>query len=243
MELGIAGKTALVTASSKGLGFATALAFAREGTSLTICARGEEALRRAEKQLTDAGARVLAIQADVTDPGWPTRLVDMTVDFHGSLDILVANAGGPPPGGSLEIGDEAILEAVNANLLTSVRLVRAAIPRMEASRWGRICLVTSYSVLEPLPHLALSNVARTGLLAWAKTAALDVAQLGITLNVACPGLHATERAQALGIAAEATGDPEDFGRVVVFLCSEPANAITGEAVPVDGGATALSWLH
>lgn len=242
MDLGISGKTALVTASSKGLGFSTALALASEGVNLTICSRGEDALGRAELRLTEAGARVLAIPADVTDQDWPQRLVEMTLDFHGSLDVLVANAGGPPPGRSLEVDDDAILDAVNANLLTSVRLVRAAVPHMEPNGWGRICLITSFSVLEPIPELALSNTARTGLLAWAKTAARDLAPSGVTLNIACPGLHATERAIALGMGAQPLGDPDDFGRVVAFLCSLQAAAITGQAVPVDGGATALSWL-
>jgi len=242
VDLGISGKTALVTASSKGLGLATARALAGEGVNLTICSRGEGALGEAERQLTETGVRVLAIAADVTDQDWPQRLVDMTVDVHGGLDILVANAGGPPPGRSLEVDDEAILDAVNANLLSSVRLVRAAVPQMEPHGWGRICLVTSFSVFDPIPGLALSNTARTGLLAWATTAAGDLAASGVTLNLACPGLHATERAIALGMGAEPLGDPDDFGHVVAFLCSEQAAGITGAAVPIDGGATALAWL-
>ena len=236
MDLGINGKTALVTAASKGLGLATALALAAEGVKLTICARGEEALQSAERQITDIGGQVLAISADVTEPAAPEQLVEATTNRYGGLDILVANAGGPPPGRALDADDAAIEKAVNANLLTSVRLVRAAVPYMRATHWGRICLITSYSIKQPLPNLTLSNTARTGLWAWAKTAASDVASDGITLNTACPGAHATDRMKGLG-GSGPMGDPGDFGKVVAFLCSQPAGFINGTAVVVDGGAT------
>ena len=236
MDLSIAGKTALVTAASKGLGFATAMALAEAGAKLAICARGEEALLVAETQLTDAGAQVLAIAADVTDPAVPTELVEATADRYGGLDILVANAGGPAPGGSLGVDDDALTAAVNANMLTSIRLVQAALPYMRATGWGRVCLITSSTIKEPSPVLALSNTARTGLWAWAKIAANEVAADGITINTACPGLHDTERIRSLGHSGARIGDPADFGRVVAFLCSQPANFINGAALLVDGGA-------
>jgi 3-oxoacyl-[acyl-carrier protein] reductase len=238
MDLGISGKTALVTAASKGLGLATALALAAEGVKLTICARGEDTLLAAEQQIVDAGGQVMAIAADVTEPGAPDQLVEAAADRYGGLDILVANAGGPPPGRALEVDDAALERAVNANLLTSVRLVRAAVPYMRATRWGRICLVTSYSIRQPIPTLSLSNTARTGLWAWAKTAASDLFGDGITLNTACPGAHATDRMKHLGGgSSEGMADPGDFGKVVAFLCSQPAGFINGTAVLVDGGAT------
>jgi len=235
VNLGIEGRVALVTASSKGLGRASAVALAEEGCRVVICARGEEALRDAEKEIAQH-AEVLAMPVDVTEPAMPMHLVEAAVERFGALHILVANAGGPPPGRALEVDDAAIEAAVNANLLTSVRLVREAVPYMRAAGWGRICCIASYSVKEPIPTLALSNTARTGLWAWAKTAAADLFPDGITLNLACPGAHATERMKQLG-GGGPLGDPADFGRVVAFMCSEPASFLSGTAVQVDGTAT------
>jgi 3-oxoacyl-[acyl-carrier protein] reductase len=238
VDLGIDGKRALVTASSKGLGRAAAVALASEGCRVVICARGEHSLRDAEQQLAKFGGDVLAIVVDVTAADAPTRLVAATVERFGGLDILVANAGGPPPGRALDITDDQITAAVNANLLTSVRLVRAAVPHMRLGGWGRICLITSYSVKQPIPTLALSNLARTGLWAWAKTAAADLWCDRITLNLACPGAHATDRMKQLGGDVSGLGDPADFGKVVAFMCSQPAGYLSGAAVNVDGAAVA-----
>jgi len=172
--------------------------------------------------------------ADVTEPDEPARLVDAVAAHFGGLDILVANAGGPHPARASEVSDEDVLAAVNANLVTSVRLVRAAVPWMRRTGWGRICLITSIAIKEPIPALALSNLARTGLWAWAKTAAADLIVDGITLNSACPGSHATDRMKDLHFPGR-MGDPDDFGRIVTFLCSEAAGFITGTALSVDGG--------
>ena len=239
MDLGIAGKTALVTASSKGLGRASAEALAAEGARVTICARGAAALADAERSLIRSGAEVLAIEADVTEHSTPARLVQETVARFGGLDILVANAGGPPPGRALEVDDAALLAAINANLLTSIRLVRESVPWMRRGGWGRICMISSYSIKQPIPNLALSNTARTGLWAWAKTAAADVFADGITLNLACPGTHLTDRIRELGGPPPGmpVGDAADFGKVVAFLCSEPANFVSGVALQVDGART------
>jgi len=237
MDLGISGRVALVTASSKGLGRASALALADEGCKVVVCARGEEALRATEKELANR-TEVLAIVDDITEPAAPGRVVKATVERFGSIDILVPNAGGPPPGRALDAGDEQLAAALNANLVTSVRLVREAVPHMRSRHWGRICCITSSSVKQPIPTLALSNVARTALWAWIKTAAQDVFADGITVNTACPGSHATDRMKELGGGStEGMGDPADFGRVVAFLCSQPANYIAGVALQVDGGAT------
>jgi 3-oxoacyl-[acyl-carrier protein] reductase len=232
MDLGLRNKVALVTASSKGLGRASALALSAEGAHVVICARGEEALRRTEREMP---GEALAVVADVTQPDAPARLVDAAVERFGGLDVLVANAGGPPAGSSLEVTDDQIRGAVEANLLSSVRLVRAALPHLRSAGWGRICLIASTSIKEPIPTLALSNTARTGLWAWAKTAAKDLIVDGITLNVACPGLHATERAGALGREGR-MGDPADFGKAVAFLCSEPARFVSGAALQIDGAS-------
>jgi 3-oxoacyl-[acyl-carrier protein] reductase len=237
MDFGISGKVALVTAGSKGLGRASAAALAAEGVRVVICARGEETLRATEAAIRSDGGEVHAIPADVTDPAAPARLVNETRERYGSLDILVANAGGPPPGRALDLSDDQIDTAVNANLTTSVRLVREAVPAMQAAGWGRICCITSWSIKQPMRELSLSNLARTGLWAWAKTAAYDLFSTGVTLNMICPGSHATDRMVQLG-GSGVMGDPGDFGRIVAFLCSQPAAFISGAAVMVDGAASA-----
>jgi 3-oxoacyl-[acyl-carrier protein] reductase len=233
MDLGVGGRVALVTAASKGLGRASAVALAQEGAKVVICARGEEALAKAEAELAGY-SEVLAIPEDVTDPEAPARLVEAAVVRFGRLDIVVANAGGPPAGRALDVTDAQIEAAVNSNLLSSVRLVREAVPHMRTQGWGRICLITSSSIKQPIPTLALSNAARTGLWAWAKTAAADLFADGITLNLACPGLHDTERMQAIPTLEGPRGDPADFGKVVAFMCSEPAKFMSGSTVLVDG---------
>ena len=233
MDLGVRGRVALVTAASKGLGRASAVALAQEGAKVVICARGEEALAEAEAELAGY-SEVLAIPDDVTDPEAPARLVEAAVVRFGRLDIVVANAGGPPAGRALDVTDAQIEAAVNSNLLSSVRLVREAVPHMRTQGWGRICLITSSSIKQPIPTLALSNAARTGLWAWAKTAAADLFADGITLNLACPGLHDTERMQAIPTLEGPRGDPADFGKVVAFMCSEPAKFMSGSTVLVDG---------
>jgi 3-oxoacyl-[acyl-carrier protein] reductase len=237
MDLGIAGKVALVTASSKGLGRASAEALAAEGVKVVISARGEDSLRDAEGAIRAAGGEVHAVVGDVTDPKTPARLVAETRDRFGTVDILVPNAGGPPPARALELTDEQIVAAVNANLMTSIRLVREALPFLQTDGWGRICCITSWSIKQPMPGLALSNLARTGLWAWAKTAAADLFPSGVTLNLACPGSHATDRMRQLAGDIGPMGDPGAFGRIVAFLCSQPAAFISGTAVMVDGAAS------
>ena len=238
MDLGSGGRVALVTAASKGLGLASARALSEEGARVVICARGKEALEEAAASLPGES---LAVAADVTEPSTPRRLVDAATARFGALEIRVANAGGPPPGRSLEIDDDSLAAALNANLVTSVRLVREAVPHMRSAGSGRICLITSMSIKQPIATLSLSNTARTGLWAWAKTAAADLFGDGITLNLACPGFHATDRVRALGDSGEGggppLGDPADFGRVVAFLCSEPAGFVSGAALQVDGAST------
>ncbi len=236
MDLGLAGRVALVTAASRGLGRASAEALAAEGAAVVICARGREALDDTVRAITEAGGTAVAVAADVTDPAVPQRLVRAAVGRFGRLDVVVANAGGPPPGRALEVDDDAVRAALEANLLTSVRLVRAAVPHLRAGGWGRICCITSRSVRQPIPGLSLSNTARAGLWGWAKTAAADLFADGITVNLVCPGLHATDRVEALSTdtVSGPLGDPADFGRVVAFLCSEPAGFVSGVALGVDG---------
>jgi 3-oxoacyl-[acyl-carrier protein] reductase len=238
MDLGIDGKVALVVAGSRGLGFATAQALAAEGARLVVSARGEDSLASAASSLRASGVEVATVVADIADPDVPARLVSTAVEQFGGLDIVVANAGGPPPGRSLEVTETQLDAALNLNLRSSIRLIQSSVPVLRQRGWGRICCITSYSVVQPVPSLALSNTARVGLWAWAKTAAQDLAsdQSCITLNLACPGPHATDRMKELG-GSGVMGDPADFGKIVAFLCSQPAAFVNGSAVVVDGGAT------
>ncbi len=237
MELGLEGRVAVVAASSKGLGRAAADALAEEGARLVICGRGEEALANAAEALRSRGAKVVPVRADVTDRATPARLVAAALEEFGRLDVVVPNAGGPPPGKALEADDDAILQAIQANLLTSVRFVRASLPTLTAAGWGRICCIASSTIVQASPTLALSNTARTGLWAWAKTAAAELIGTGVTLNLVCPGLHLTDRMLELGAtdSERPMGDPADLGRVVAFLCSQSAGNVNGARLVVDGG--------
>ncbi|MGH3578971.1 MAG: SDR family NAD(P)-dependent oxidoreductase, partial [Mycobacterium sp.] len=214
MDLGIAGRVALVTAGSRGLGRATAEALAGEGVRVMVSARTEATLAEVRVTLRAAGAEMETEVADITDPASPARLVQATREAFGGLDIVIANAGGPRAGRALELDDAALTAAFEANLMSAVRLTREAVPVMRERGWGRICCIASYSVVQPIPTLALSNTARVGLWAWVKTAAGDLATdgSGITLNLICPGPHATDRMRQLG-GSGVMGDPADFGSI------------------------------
>jgi 3-oxoacyl-[acyl-carrier protein] reductase len=230
MDLGLAGRVAVVTAATKGLGRASAQALASEGARIVLNARNAAALEQLAASMDDA----VVVPGDITDPALPARLVDAAVERWGRVDVVVGNAGGPPTGRALDVTDEQLLAAVQANLLASVRLARAAVPHMQRRQWGRVVFIASASVRQPIRDLALSNVARTGLWAWTKTAAQDLAEQGITVNLVAPGLHATDRLLERGVTGR-TGDPADFGQVVAFVCSEQARFVNGVALGVDGG--------
>ena len=238
MDLGIEGRVALVVAGSRGLGRATAEALAGEGVRLMLSSRSEAALSDAASSMRDRGADVVTHAADITDPGTPAHLVAATVEAFGTVDIVIANAGGPPAARALDLDDHRLESALNANLLSAIRLTREAVPIMRGGGWGRFCYITSYSVVQPVPSLALSNTARTGLWAWVKTAAQDIAadESGITMNLLCPGPHATDRMRELG-GTGPMGDPADFGSIAAFLCSHQARFVNGAALVVDGGST------
>lgn len=237
MDLGIAGRVAVLTASSKGLGLASAHALAAEGCKVAVNGRDPEALAEAVASLEATGAEVVSLAGDASDPDLPQSLVDAAVARWGAVHIVVANNGGPPPGKALDVSDADVHAAVEANFVASVRLVRAARPHLAAAGWGRVVCITSSSIKEPIPSLSLSNAARVGLYAWAKTAAADLFAEGTTINLVCPGLHDTDRIRALGFGGDGPiGDPDDFGAVVAFLCSRQAAFITGSTVVVDGGA-------
>jgi 3-oxoacyl-[acyl-carrier protein] reductase len=212
------------------------MSLAREGVNVVICARNRDALEQTASDIRGIGGNVHTIAIDVTDPSAPKELVAQTVATFGGLDILVGNAGGPPLMRALEVNDEAIAIAVNANLTTSIRLVQESVPHMRKNQWGRIALITSRSIKQPMPGNSLSNLARTGLWGWAKTAAQDLIADGVTLNLVCPGAHTTDRMKDFGPRDEPMGDPADFGEIVAFACGRQTSFVTASAISVDGGS-------
>jgi 3-oxoacyl-[acyl-carrier protein] reductase len=242
MDLGLAGRTAAVAGASSGLGLAAARALTAEGVRVAICGRDRERVEAAAAGLDGA----VAVVADVSTIEGATGFVEAATEALGRVDILVPNAGGPPPGTFASTPPEAYLPALELNLLSTVAMCHAAVPSMCERGWGRVVAITSMSVRQPIPSLILSNTARSGVTAFLKTLALEVADRGVTVNSVQPGLHATDRLRSLyggnveaaakEVPAGMVGDPEDFGAVVAFLCSEHARFVVGAAVPIDGGA-------
>lgn len=243
MELGLSEKTALVTGGSAGLGLACAQALAAEGVSVLISARDASKLEAAAATMDGA----LFVAADMADPTSRAALFDAAEAKLGQVDIVVANAGGPP-GGNFESTDvDAYRDAVELNMISTIDLCKRFIPGMQERQWGRVVAVTSLSVRQPMAQIILSNTARAGLTAFLKTTAREVAKDGVTVNSMQPGLHKTGRlteiyddldALADTVPAKMIGDPADFGQTCAFLCSDAAKFITGAAIPLDGGAHA-----
>lgn len=260
MDLGLTGKVAIVAASSKGLGRATAVALARDGALVTINGRDADSLARTADEIrAETGGDVIAIAGDMRNADDIEQLVAETVATRGGLDILVCNAGGPPAGTFESFpDDQAWLDAVNLNLMSTLRLSRAAIPHLQARGWGSITNIVSTSVKQPIPTLILSNTARTGVIGLAKSLALEYAGQNIRVNNVCPGSTRTDRilnmakarAEKTGqtvdeiIAEDAkaipmgrVGEPHEFGNVVAFIASPAASYVTGVTITVDGGST------
>ena len=250
MDLRLQGRTAAVAGASSGLGYASAAALVADGVRVAVCGRDEKRIEEAAARLEAIGGAGSAVPvvADVSTPAGATGFVTDAIGVLGSVDILVPNAGGPPPGTFASTDVDAYAAALDLNLVSVVAMCKAAIPAMQARRWGRVVAITSISVRQPIGTLILSNTARAGATAFLKTVAREVAADGVTVNSVQPGIHATNRitslygddtsAAAQGIPAGVIGDPADFGNVVAFLCSEHARFITGAAIPVDGGAYA-----
>lgn len=242
MDLGLAGRRALVTGASSGLGIACAQALAAEGATVAISARSAERLAAAAETI-DAHAR--SIVADVSTANGVAAMTAAADSILGGVDILIANAGGPPAGNFADTDLDGYDPALRLNLLSTVAMCKALVPGMQERGWGRVVAITSISVREPIDRLILSNTARAGLTGFLKTLAREVAADGVTVNSLQPGLHATERlhavygddlsASASSIPAATLGDPSGFGRIAAFLCSDGAKFITGAAIPVDGG--------
>lgn len=257
MDFGIRGKVALVAASSRGLGRATADALAAEGVNLVLCARGAAALDETADALRRAhGGRVEAVACDVATPAGIAAVLATAERAFGRVDILVTNGGGPPAGPFEQHGPEAWDAAVRTNLTSVVELARGVLPGMRARRWGRIVNVTSIAVKQPVDNLILSNSVRAAVTGFARTLANEVAPDGITVNNVMPGYTRTARVEALaartaelqGTAPDAAyaaweaqipmrrlGEPAEFGAMVAFLCSVHASYTTGASIPVDGG--------
>ena len=254
MDLGLAGRKALVCAASKGLGKGCALALAREGVELIITARGAEALEATAEEIRRAtGAKVTAIAGDITtEAGREAALAACP-----EPDILVNNAGGPPPGDFRDWDRDAWIKAVDANMLTPIFLTKAVVDGMAARGFGRIVNITSSAVKAPIPELGLSNGARSGLTGFIAGVARQMAGKGVTINGLLPGSFDTDRlrgginaaAQRSGQDAEAVADrrraaipagrfgqPDEFGATCAFLCSVHAGYITGQNILIDGGA-------
>lgn len=257
MKLGLEDKVALVAAASRGLGRATAEALSREGARVAIAARNEGTLQQAAREIQKATRKaVLPVQADLTVPEDIEKLVSAVRKALGPIEILVNNAGGPRPGVFTEMADEDWAGAVDLNLMSAVRLTRLVLPAMRECRWGRIINITSYAVKQPIPTLILSNTARAGVAAMAKTLAHQVAADNITVNNVCPGHMLTDRLREIArataerenaterdvmaeweraIPAGRLGRPEELASLIAYLASEQAGYITGATIQVDGG--------
>lgn len=257
MDFGINDKVALVAASSLGLGKAAALELSKEGAIVNICARNKERLFRTQKDLQiHSGNDVQAWITDVTKEKQVQDMVQRIMEKYGRIDILVSNAGGPPPGQIDDFSPDDYQKALNLNLMSTIQLCYSVIPSMKSNRWGRIINIASVSGKQPIDSLVLSNTARAGVLGFSKSLSNQMAPFGVTVNCVCPGYTKTERIVELAkasakdqkgsvqdffskiekmIPAGRLASTEEFGATVAFLASQQAGYITGAALQIDGG--------
>lgn len=254
MDLGIKGKRGLVCAASKGLGRGCAEALAEAGVNLVINSRTEAEITQTAHEIAEKyGVDVIPVAADITTDAGRAKVLAAV----GEADILVTNAGGPPPGNWTDWNRDDFIKAIDANMLSAVALMQALVPGMMQRGWGRVVNITSQSVRSPIPVLGLSNTARAGLTGFVAGMSRQVAGQGVCVNNLLPGIHATDRATSLdsgvasqqgismdearkqreaGIPAHTYGTAEDFGATCAFLCSQQARFIVGQNVLLDGGA-------
>jgi 3-oxoacyl-[acyl-carrier protein] reductase len=258
MDLGLKGRTALVTGASKGIGLAIATSLATEGVKVLMIARDPKTLESAAKKLGNQGADILTLAGDVTDSALPLLAVDQMMSTWGRIDILVNNAGGPPMGTFLEHDADKWESALQMNLMSAVRFTQTCVPHMKDKKWGRIISVTSTLAKEPTPIMVLSATARAGVSSFTKSIAGELAPYNITANVVCPGGVLTERLINLikskaerekrdyelvlkesvaSIPAGRFAEPKELADVVTFLASERAAFINGVSLSVDGALT------
>ena len=257
MDLHLKGKRALITGASRGLGYATALALAKEGANLAINSRSEDSIHSAAESIAkETGSQVFPFAGDVTDSDFPEQLVRQTAGALGGLDILITNAGGPPSGKFEDFSDETWQQAVDLSLMSHVRLIRAALPNLRQSDAASVLTITSFSVKQPIVNLVLSNSVRAATVGLTKTLALELGQDKIRFNSILPAWTDTQRVHDL-MAARARannttveeesakqaassplgrmGRPEEFANAAAFLVSPAASYITGVMLSVDGG--------
>jgi 3-oxoacyl-[acyl-carrier protein] reductase len=259
MQVDLSGRVAVVSGASAGIGRAIAQGFAEAGADVVIGRRREEAVARAADEIAGATRRTaVPVAADVATPAGVDRLLEAAQTRFGRLDILVANAGGPPAGSGLALTDAQWEQAFNQNLMSAVRLIRGAVPLMRANNWGRILTVITSGVKVPIPQLVLSNVFRSGVVAYTKTLSFELAPHHILVNNLAPGRIDTDRVRWIdGVRAKETGkpveaivkeseaaiplgrygEPREFAALAVFLASEAASYITGQTICIDGGQT------
>ena len=258
MDLGLTGRRALVMASSRGLGLGIAEALAAAEADVMLTGRSEERLQANAEAINARGAgRASHVAADLADPGSVETLWRAAEERMGGVDVLIANTGGPPPGRMVEADLDVLAGQFDAMVMRVMALAQRVLPGMRERGWGRIVVVGSSGVVQPIPNLGLSNALRSTLVGWSKSLAGDVAGDGVTVNMILPGRIHTERVDELdAAAAERTGQPveevaaasraaipmgrygtvEEFAAVAAFLCSERASYVTGGLVRVDGGA-------
>ena len=259
MELGLRDRVAIVGGSSKGMGKATALALAREGAFVTLCARTQSDLRKVEMEIarTASQRHVLAIPADLSKPENIKLVVRDTFNRFERIDVVVNNIGGPPPGQPSELRDQEWYDALEQNFMSAIRMSREVIPYMKQQRWGRIINLLSNAVREPVLNLVLSTSSRLAVVGYAKMLSNELARFNITVNNVLPGQVMTDRMTSLYTAMAEGGDrtaedlmkeaaqqipmrrlgrAEEMGDLITFLASERASYITGQNISLDGGS-------
>jgi 3-oxoacyl-[acyl-carrier protein] reductase len=258
MNLGLEGAKVLVTAASQGLGAATARRFSLEGAQVCINSRSLRQLQETAAQINAETGRIIFTQAgDITDTAMAQRVVERAAEALGGLDILVTNAGGPPPGTFVDFDSADWEQAARLTLMSSIALIRTALPYLRESKRAAVLTIVSTTAREPLPNLTLSNVLRPAVVGLTNTLAMELGAVGIRVNSILPGYTETERVvqihqqradqnqtsldeearrTAATIPLRRIGTPEEFANAAVFLCSPAAGYITGVALPVDGGA-------